>query len=99
MSFVNRQRQFGVSLPFAWHTVAVFLCQDYHQRETAFHQLFAEKRQNGEWFSLGIGEILVIWMAGGYKDKYFGEFYTRDQARRYRPHLLEKEDDAIVISA
>jgi hypothetical protein len=55
-----RMRAFGVQLPFAYTIPFCIWFDDCHDAERRFHDAFAEKRINGEWFDLGEEDISAI---------------------------------------
>lgn len=56
----NRMRAFGVKLPFIYTIPLVAWFEDCHSAEARYHQRFASKRINGEWFDLDDGDIESI---------------------------------------
>lgn len=56
----NRMRAFGVKLPFIYTIPLVAWFEDCHAAESRYHQRFADKRINGEWFDLNDSDIQSI---------------------------------------
>lgn len=56
----NRMRTFGVKLPFIYTIPLCAWFEDCHAAETRYHELFASKRINGEWFDLDDSDIQSI---------------------------------------
>ncbi|MEE4697074.1 GIY-YIG nuclease family protein [Pseudomonas alliivorans] len=56
----NRMRAFGVKLPFIYTIPLVAWFEDCHAAESRYHQRFAGKRINGEWFDLNDSDIQSI---------------------------------------
>lgn len=56
----SRTKQFGVKLPFKWELVATKASSNYSKLEADLHRHFAEKRQEGEWFSLSEADLTEI---------------------------------------
>ncbi|MCL4295761.1 MAG: GIY-YIG nuclease family protein [Anaerolineae bacterium] len=48
----DRMKLFGVKLPFQFEIVNYFPCEDMVRVESWLHELYADSRVNGEWFSL-----------------------------------------------
>ncbi|MGY2491261.1 GIY-YIG nuclease family protein [Cupriavidus sp. CP313] len=55
-----RMRAFGVQLPFAYTIPLCAWFDDNHVAERRYHDLFAHKRINGEWFDLDEADIEQI---------------------------------------
>lgn len=99
VNFVNRGQTFKVKLPFKWHTVALFLFDDYHKRERKFHEMFDAKRAEGEWFNLNAGDIVTLWNSPLCMARWFGEFRTQDGAHHYALNLPDDNERDIVSAA
>lgn len=56
----DRMRAFGVKLPFIYTIPLVAWFEDCHEAESKYHQCFASKRINGEWFDLDAEDIELI---------------------------------------
>lgn len=56
----NRMETFTVKLPFEVEYVCVIQCEDMYGLERELHQRFADKRVNGEWFSLTLEDVEYI---------------------------------------
>ena len=56
----NRMRAFGVKLPFIYTIPLCAWFEDCHAAENRYHELFASKRINGEWFDLDDSDIESI---------------------------------------
>lgn len=59
-SIPDRMRAFGVKLPFIYTIPLVAWFEDCHEAESRYHQRFASKRINGEWFDLDAEDIELI---------------------------------------
>lgn len=59
----RRMNVFGVKLPFENRLIHLITSGNHHQTEIAFHKHFAEKRLEGEWFSLNQQD--VAWLKTG----------------------------------
>lgn len=59
-SIHNRSAIFNVKLPFRWEFHRIFLNKRYKLNEKTLHQLFDEKRLEGEWFDLNIDDLAMI---------------------------------------
>lgn len=59
-SIPNRMRAFGVKLPIMYTIPLCAWFDDHIAAETAYHRRFAEKRINGEWFSLVEEDVTMI---------------------------------------
>ena len=55
-----RMRAFGVHLPFVYTIPLCVWFEDCHSAERRYHQIFAHKRINGEWFDLNDSDIQQI---------------------------------------
>jgi hypothetical protein len=55
-----RMRAFGVHLPFVYTIPLCAWFDDCHVAERRYHDMFAEKRINGEWFDLNESDIQQI---------------------------------------
>lgn len=55
-----RMRAFGVQLPFLYTVLLCAWFDDCHEAERRYHNRFAEKRINGEWFDLEQDDIEAI---------------------------------------
>ena len=55
-----RMRAFGVKLPFIYTIPLCAWFEDCHEAERRYHQRFAGKRINGEWFDLGDEDVEAI---------------------------------------
>lgn len=62
-SIEKRMNVFGVKLPFKNELVFLIKTGNHHQTEVAFHRYFANKRLEGEWFSLS--EKDIEWIKNG----------------------------------
>ena len=56
----GRTKQFGLSLPYAFDLLHTIPSQDIKADEKALHSLFAERRGNGEWFTLSDEDVAYI---------------------------------------
>lgn len=56
----NRLKTFSVKLPFEVDYLAIIHTVDMYQLETDLHKRFAEKRVNGEWFTLSPSDVQYI---------------------------------------
>lgn len=56
-SIEKRMNVFGVKLPFKNELVFLIKTGNHHQTEVAFHRYFANKRLEGEWFSLSEKDV------------------------------------------
>jgi hypothetical protein len=56
----NRMKAFAVSLPFPIRVEHVFETIDMINVERKFHELFADRRLNGEWFDIAEDVLLSI---------------------------------------
>jgi hypothetical protein len=63
-SMPGRMRYFGVKLPFAYTIPICAWFEDCHVAERGYHDIFATKRINGEWFDLTDHDIDIIRMRG-----------------------------------
>lgn len=61
-SIPNRMRAFGIQLPIVYSIPLCVWFGDCHLAERRYHQLFANKRINGEWFDLTDEDIDLIRM-------------------------------------
>lgn len=59
----HRMRAFGVQLPFIYTIPFCVWFDDCHAAERRFHNAFASKRINGEWFDLEESDLDLIRMA------------------------------------
>ncbi|NMY43493.1 GIY-YIG nuclease family protein [Pseudomonas sp. WS 5013] len=59
-SVPNRMRAFGVHLPFVYTIPLCVWFDDCHMAEHRYHEMFADKRINGEWFDLDEQDIQQI---------------------------------------
>ncbi|MGX1194588.1 GIY-YIG nuclease family protein [Metabacillus sp. SLBN-84] len=64
----KRMNVFGVKLPFKNELVFLIKSGNHHQTEAAFHRYFANKRIEGEWFSLSENDLEWI-KKGDYSDE------------------------------
>lgn len=55
-----RMRAFGVHLPFVYTIPLCVWFEDCHNAERHYHEIFAHKRINGEWFDLDESDIQQI---------------------------------------
>lgn len=62
-SVPDRMRTFGVQLPFIYTIPLCVWFDDCHAAERRYHDAFASKRINGEWFDLEEADIEQIRMA------------------------------------
>ena len=58
----SRMRAFGVQLPFIYSILMCVWFDDCHAAERRYHDMFANKRINGEWFDLDNSDIEKIRM-------------------------------------
>lgn len=56
----DRMRTFGVQLPFMYTIPFCVWFEDCHSAERHYHNIFASKRINGEWFDLDEADIELI---------------------------------------
>lgn len=61
----NRLRAFGLHLPFPTELVCWFAVDDTHASERSWHQAFADKRVNGEWFDLDAEDLALLKSSAG----------------------------------
>lgn len=59
-SMPDRMRVFGVQLPFMYKIPFCVWFDDCHAAERRFHNVFASKRINGEWFDLDESDLELI---------------------------------------
>ena len=59
-SVPDRMRTFGVQLPFAYSIPMCVWFDDCHVAEKRYHDLFSNKRINGEWFDLADEDVEII---------------------------------------
>lgn len=59
-SVPDRMRTFGVQLPFIYTVPFCIWFDDCHAAERHYHDVFASKRINGEWFDLEEADIELI---------------------------------------
>ena len=57
-----RMRAFGVHLPIMYSILLCSWFEDCHLAERRYHEQFANKRINGEWFDLDESDIMAIRM-------------------------------------
>lgn len=55
-----RMRAFGVKLPIIYTIPLCIWFEDCHEAERRYHEMFASKRINGEWFDLDDSDLQVI---------------------------------------
>lgn len=55
-----RMRTFGVQLPFVYTIPLCAWFDDCHVAERRYHEMFASKRINGEWFDLNEADVQQI---------------------------------------
>lgn len=60
VDIANRQKTFGVLLPFDVEFIHVIKSDQYTKLELSLHEKFASKRINGEWFALNADDIAYI---------------------------------------
>lgn len=56
----DRTQLFGVKLPFPWTLYHYAWFEDYTDAERTFHQMFKDKRLDGEWFTLDDQDLATI---------------------------------------
>lgn len=56
----NRMRTFEVKLPFEIEYVCLLSTTNMYELETRLHRQFADKRVNGEWFTLSSEDVEII---------------------------------------
>jgi len=56
----KRNKIFNVKLPFQWEFTKVFCLEEYKLFEKFLHNLFKNKKINGEWFDLNENDIVSI---------------------------------------
>lgn len=56
----NRNKIFNVKLPFQWEFAKIFCLQDYKLFEKFLHNIFVDKKLNGEWFDLDEEDLVSI---------------------------------------
>jgi hypothetical protein len=56
----DRQRTFGIQLPFEVEFIALIEAEDMYTLERELHNRFAQKRINGEWFNLTDADVKYI---------------------------------------
>jgi hypothetical protein len=56
----DRQRTFGIQLPFEVEFIALIEAEDMYTLERELHNRFAQKRINGEWFALSASDVEFI---------------------------------------
>lgn len=61
----TRLRTFGLRLPFPTELVCWFAVDDTHASERSWHQTFADKRVNGEWFDLDAEDLALLKSSAG----------------------------------
>lgn len=65
-NFEKRMKTFGVKLPFLVNVEHVFETTDIVNVEKKFHEVFADRRVDGEWFDLG--DLLMSIKKGEFDD-------------------------------
>ncbi|MBK9479891.1 MAG: GIY-YIG nuclease family protein [Bacteroidetes bacterium] len=53
----ERINRFGVLLPFKFSVDSIIKCSDYMNTEKIIHNIFSNKRLNGEWFNLSESDL------------------------------------------
>jgi hypothetical protein len=56
----NRNKIFNVKLPFQWEFAKIFCLEDYKLFEKFLHNIFVDKKLNGEWFDLNEEDLVSI---------------------------------------
>lgn len=56
----ERMKLFSVKLPFNFEMIHQFPCQDMYAAESDLHEIFSDKRINGEWFSLSSEDVSIL---------------------------------------
>lgn len=56
----DRQRTFGIQLPFEVDFIAIIETEDMYALERKLHNRFADRRLNGEWFNLTEADVEFI---------------------------------------
>jgi hypothetical protein len=56
----NRNKIFNVKLPFQWEFAKIFCLEDYKLFEKFLHNIFVDKKLNGEWFDLDEEDLVSI---------------------------------------
>lgn len=59
-SLKSRTQLFGVKLPFDFSIAFTFFSEKFSQLEVDLHQLFRERRVNGEWFELEEQDLIRL---------------------------------------
>lgn len=67
----ERMRLFSVKLPFKFEILHQFPCQDMYTAESDLHEIFADKRVNGEWFSLSSENVSTLTNIKEYTEGFF----------------------------
>ena len=55
-----RIKNLGILLPFKIHVIGVWKADNHHLMESSLHELYAERRINGEWFQFTRKEIFEV---------------------------------------
>jgi hypothetical protein len=56
----ERLNMFAVKLPIETKVIHVIACEDYIKAESMLHDVFAEYRGRGEWFTLNDSQVLLL---------------------------------------
>lgn len=56
----HRMRTFAVKLPFFYSIEVCAWFDDHISAESSYHQMFANKRINGEWFDLSDDDVTLV---------------------------------------
>lgn len=59
-SIPRRMNLFSVKLPFKFDIINYFPCHNMFEIESHFHEVYSEKRTNGEWFLLSDEDVDII---------------------------------------
>lgn len=66
-----RLKPFGVNFPMKWELIHSFPADDYSIAEALLHEMFSDKQEVGEWFSLDPDDVVYVSSLHGFKDGDF----------------------------
>ncbi|MGK7379235.1 GIY-YIG nuclease family protein [Planococcus sp. 1R117A] len=91
----KRMNVFGVKLPFENKLIFLIKSGNHHQTEVAFHKHFADKRLEGEWFSLSKEDIAWI-KAGKYTFEINETIQIPEPPKPVETQIESKEDKLLT---
>ena len=96
----SRLRKFDVEFPFNFNVLRVYKVRDRHETESFLHNLYQDKKLNGEWFEISIDDInkideIILKNSDQIMTKLDRVMIEENRIDKIRKDKIRKEEDYI----